>query len=115
MYFEYRDLAHFLLALKACGLQICSRGLLYDSALLDHYEQQFLLGYFPQQPIPLDQIRLYESLLLFERSSALVYRHQECTGLRRLAKGGQRWLWNSYHWRCLDRLVRGLTANHSSC
>jgi len=89
----YEDIARMLMAVKVCGPQLLSGGLLYNTTQLRSYEQSFLQGYFFDQPIPYKIVRLFEAQLLLEHWVAIVYRHREGRGFRRLAKGFRRTIW----------------------
>lgn len=91
----YEDIAKLLMTVKACGPQLMSGGLLYDARHLQRYERHFLKGYYSDEPIPLKTIRLFEAQLLLEFWTATVYRHREGRGLRRVAKGLRRTIWQS--------------------
>ena len=91
----YEDIAKLLMTVKACGPQLISGGFLYNSNLLQRYEQAFLAGYFHDQPIPIRTVRLFEAQLLLEHWAAAVYRHHESRGLKRAAKGFRRGIWQS--------------------
>lgn len=62
----YEDIAYFLVALKANGMQTLTQGLAYPESWLDHYEAEFLAGYFDRQPVPYEAIRLYEIQALLD-------------------------------------------------
>lgn len=56
----YEDIAYFLVGLKFNRAQVYSQGFVFDKKQINQYEQAFLTGYFEQQNIPLQIIRLYE-------------------------------------------------------
>lgn len=91
----FEDIAKLLMTVKASGPQLLSGGLLYNARQLRRYEQSFLEGYFFDQPIPYTIVRLFEAQLLLEHWAATVYRHQEGRGLRRIAKGLRRTIWQA--------------------
>ncbi|MEX1026675.1 MAG: phosphotransferase [Candidatus Paceibacterota bacterium] len=91
----YEDIAKMLMTVQASGPQLFSRGLFFDHNRLTRFEQHFLEGYFSDQPIPLPTIRLFLAQQLLEHWSAVVYRHQQQRGVKRLAKGLRRTIWQS--------------------
>jgi hypothetical protein len=101
----YEDLAYFLIAIQASGLQVLTGGALYDRPLLARCESAFLAGYFEDEEVPLLSLRLFACLLLLERLSALVTRHQTARGWRRPLKGCRLALWRRFGVGQLRRFV----------
>jgi aminoglycoside phosphotransferase (APT) family kinase protein len=107
----YEDLAHFLIALQASGVQVCTAGAWYDRRLLSRCEASFLEGYFADQPAPLPAVRLFQCLLLLERLAALVCRYRTARGWRRTVKGCRWALWRRY---CVGQIRRSLDETEAS-
>ena len=63
----YEDVAYFLIDLQSSWPQILSLGLVTSRARLERYEREFLAGYFGDEPIPLREIRLFETLVLLDK------------------------------------------------
>jgi aminoglycoside phosphotransferase (APT) family kinase protein len=101
----YEDIARMLMTVKASGPQMFSRGLLYDQKRLSQFEHIFLDGYFLDQPIPWITIRLFLAQIVLEYWSAVVYRHQQQRGVKRVAKGIRRSIWQSGFQAYLRQLV----------
>lgn len=85
----YEDISHFLTAIKASTPQVLTGGRFCRPRTAAYLERHFLAGYFEDQSVPLDRIRLFECQTLVERWSAMAYRAQESHGWKRLAKGGR--------------------------
>lgn len=68
----YEDIAHFLIGLKTNRLQVYTQGVSFSPACLTRYEQEFLGGYFGQEPIPYREIQLYEILSLLNKWSSRI-------------------------------------------
>jgi len=81
----YEDLAYFVMRLKASIPQMMSQGLMFNAKMLARLETEFLNGYFRHRPIPMEQIRIYECILLLEQWAAMVDRLQTSLGVRRIA------------------------------
>jgi hypothetical protein len=104
----YEDVASFLVALKASGLQAGSQGTLFSPRRLARYEHEFLNGYFEQDTVPRGAIRLFEAQLLLERWAALVYRYRESARIKRVMKGARLVLWSRFYQRYLHNILRDL-------
>lgn len=89
----YEDIAKMLMTVHASGPQMLSGGMLYARKRLGRFQQAFLEGYFDGPSIPLPAINLFLIQLMLEHWAAVVYRHQEQRGLKRVAKGIRRSLW----------------------
>jgi hypothetical protein len=86
----YQDIAYFLTVIKTTRAQVLSQGLAYSPRRLSTYEQEFLHGYFGEEPIPMAAIRLHEVLRQLEKWAARVVAiHRRFSGrkvpVRRLA------------------------------
>jgi hypothetical protein len=68
------DLGRFLIALRMLGLQLHSHGAAYSADWVDQREQEFVTGYYGDDPIPTSLLRCYEALILLDKWSALVER-----------------------------------------
>ena len=68
----YEDLCRFLVGMRLAGLQVLSYGTAYGQAGLRRREDQFLAGYFGDEPIPYEALRCYQLLILLDKWSALV-------------------------------------------
>jgi aminoglycoside phosphotransferase (APT) family kinase protein len=65
----YEDLAKFYLALRVSRIQTYSHGLAFSEQRLRLIHSWLLDGYYGAAPVPHDQIRLYELLLLLDKWS----------------------------------------------
>jgi hypothetical protein len=68
------DLGRFLIALRMLGLQLHSHGAAYSADWVAQREQEFVTGYYGDDPIPTSLLRCYEALILLDKWSALVER-----------------------------------------
>lgn len=103
----FEDIAHYLVAVKASGAQVSSRGMLFSKETLSQFESCFLSGYF-ENSIPLPVIRLFECQRLLEWWSSLIFRYRVATGLKKLFKGSRSLLWRgsliAYVDECLNEV-----------
>lgn len=106
----YEDLGHFLVALKASGRQVGSRGAMYSKSLLQRLETCFLQGYFEDDP-PVGRVRLFECQRLLEWWTSLRFVCREARGLRKAAKQCRALLWQPYVARYLERCLREAEAS----
>ncbi len=74
---SYEDLCRLLVGLRLLGLQLHSHGAAFSQRELDYRERDVLSGYYDGDPIPFDQLRCYELLILLDKWSALVDLHNE--------------------------------------
>lgn len=79
----YEDLATFLVALETNRANAATRGVLFGRAFRQ-LRPAFLSGYFGEEPVPHEAIRVYELLLLLDKWSARAMRNQPRRGVRRL-------------------------------
>jgi hypothetical protein len=98
----YEDIAHFLIALKLARAQVYSLGLAFSAKTLARYEREFLRGYFQDDRIPLDAIRLFEKLVLMDRWASLIQQYRQSTRISRLVRLGVLSLWS----RCIRRHLK---------
>jgi hypothetical protein len=56
------------------GLQLHSHGAAYSADWVAQREQEFVTGYYGDDPIPTSLLRCYEALILLDKWSALVER-----------------------------------------
>ncbi len=63
----YQDLAYFLTESTTLGLQRLTGGLAFDRRHLVRCEQEFLQGYFQEEPPPQGALRLYRTAALLEK------------------------------------------------
>jgi aminoglycoside phosphotransferase len=103
----YEDIAHFLVGLKMNRLQAVTQGLAFSPQRLAHYEEEFLAGYFGQEPIPFQSIRLYEILVLLNRWTSHVSRaDQYIAGSRVIGSKLQLTLTGRFFRRSVVNLLR---------
>ncbi|QEG41897.1 phosphotransferase [Roseimaritima ulvae] len=101
----YEDIAKMLMTVNASGPQMLSAGMLYPRPRLERFQRAFLEGYFGDQAIPTSVIQLFLVQLLLEHWAAVVYRHREQHGWKRMAKGIRRSLWESGFRSYIDQLL----------
>jgi len=70
----YEDPAYFLIGLMTTWPQVMSQGLVFDPARLKKLEQEFLQGYFENEPVPCEAIRLFKIKIMLIRWSAKAFR-----------------------------------------
>ena len=75
----YEDIGYFLLRLKANRMQVFSLGYAVDPELTAEYERQFLQGYFGDEPVPTEAVRLFEVQALLDNWAAQVASYQRKT------------------------------------
>jgi len=78
--------------------------------IVEPWEQEFLAGYFADEPIPLGWIRIFECQFLLKRWAWLVHGALEAQGFRRVARACGLSVWSWFARRLLDRLLH--EANH---
>lgn len=69
----YEDISYFLVSLTTTWPQVLSQGLVFDSVLLKQYENEFLSGYFEEDPVPHELIRLYKIKMLLDKWHARAF------------------------------------------
>jgi hypothetical protein len=69
---RYEDLSRFLVGMSLLGLQVHSHGAAYGRRAIEGREREVIEGYRTQLPVPLQQLRCYQLLILLDRWSALV-------------------------------------------
>ncbi|MEO8162458.1 MAG: phosphotransferase [Ilumatobacteraceae bacterium] len=106
----YEDLGQFLVGLRLFMLRQMPTKFDATFRIVERWEQEFLAGYFADEPIPLGWIRIFECQFLLERWAWLVHEALEEQGFRLVAKkcGLSVWLW--FAQRLFDRLL--CEANH---
>lgn len=102
----YEDLAKFLFGMKLSQQQVWTMGHAYNSQQMAWFEQQFLEGYFNDEPIPYAQIRLFECQTILERWVAFVYASRNAVGWRRWAKESRRIVWELYVKKQISEMLR---------
>jgi aminoglycoside phosphotransferase (APT) family kinase protein len=70
----HEDLCRFLVSVRLLGLQLATQGAAFPAARLDRYERLFLRGYFGDDAVPVEQLRLYQLLVVLDKWSASVDR-----------------------------------------
>ena len=66
----YEDIGFFLVGLHTNKFQVLSQGLAYNKALMNHYAERFLAGYFGEGTVPAKAVRLYEIQALMDKWSS---------------------------------------------
>ena len=69
---RYEDLSRFLVGMSLLGLQVHSHGAAYGRRAIEDREREVIDGYRTELPLPLQQLRAYQLLILLDRWSALV-------------------------------------------
>ena len=77
----YLDLAYFLTGVKTLGPRVMSAGLLVGDGLVDDVERALLEGYFEDQPVPREKIRVFEVKTLLSRWVSAVHDARRARGL----------------------------------
>lgn len=67
----YEDLVRFLVGVRLLGLQAVSQGFAFSQSHLDGIEAAYLAGYFGDAEVPLDAVRSYQVLILFDKWAAM--------------------------------------------
>ncbi len=80
----YEDIGYFLLRLKANRMQVFSLGYAMDPHLTAEYERQFLEGYFGQERVPVEAVRLFEVQALLDNWAAQVASYQRKVRTKRI-------------------------------
>lgn len=80
----YEDIGYFLLRLKANRMQVFSLGYAMDPALTAEYERQFLEGYFGNERVPIEAVRLFEIQALLDNWAAQVASFQRKSRTKRV-------------------------------
>lgn len=80
----YEDIGYFLLRLKANRMQVFSLGYAMDPELTAEYERQFLEGYFGNERVPIEAVRLFELQALLDNWSAQVASYQRKVRTKRV-------------------------------
>jgi hypothetical protein len=106
----FEDIGNFLLAFKAHRLQVYSQGLFLSASRIKQYENQFLRGYFGDDPIPLASIRLFECLAALEKWSSVVHGHGQSRGLRGLGKRCLSLAWARHLRRTMAQLIQEIRS-----
>ncbi len=101
----YEDICHMIIALQTSGPRLVTGDLLYDESIINRYEQAFLQGYFHDSPIPWPALRAVQVTLMLESWCAIVHRHREATGWKRVAKSLRRQLWHRSYQRYTTHLL----------
>jgi hypothetical protein len=88
-----------------------SQGMVFKQSFIKKFEQAFLAGYFGNQPIPIEAIRLFEIQALLDRWSGRVARFDQdvTNGSVPAAKRLKIILESSYYRRTLNRLMQSVT------
>lgn len=72
----YEDIGYFLLRLKANRMQVLSLGYAMNPEVTAEFERQFLAGYFGQEQVPMEAVRLFEIQALLDNWAAQVAGYQ---------------------------------------
>lgn len=80
----YEDIGYFLLRLKANRMQVFSLGCAMNPELTAEYERQFLDGYFGNERVPIEAVRLFEIQALLDNWAAQVAAYQRKARTRRI-------------------------------
>ena len=105
----YEDIGYFLLRLKANRMQVFSLGYAMDPELTAEYERQFLHGYFGDERVPLEAVRLFEVQALLDNWAAQVATYQRKTRTKRVTMTNkvQIGLVNRFYTRMLPGYAKG--------
>ena len=101
----YEDIAYFLFSLKGMPPQDYTQGLLFPRSVVRRFEHEFLLGYFGQDPIPLDAVRFFEIRALLDRWASFVDSERRDCGVRKVVKRARLALRGCFLLRYLRQLV----------
>ena len=82
----YLDLAYFLTGVKTLGPRVMSGGLLVSDRLVAEVERALLEGYFEDQPVPRERIRVFEIKTLLSRWVSAVHDAQRARGLQKASR-----------------------------
>jgi len=80
----YEDIGYFLLRLKANRMQVFSLGYAMNPELTAEYERQFLEGYFGNERVPIEAVRLFEIQALLDNWAAQVASFQRKSRTKRV-------------------------------
>jgi len=78
----YVDIGYFLAGLRTLLPRMLTGGLIPSTRTLDEIESAFLGGYFAEEPVPRQQVRLFEVLTLLARWASTVH------GAQRIPRDG---------------------------
>jgi aminoglycoside phosphotransferase (APT) family kinase protein len=101
----YHDIAYFLTDIKTNQAQVLSQGLAFSPDDLVRYEQEFLVGYFRQEPIPLRAIQLYEIQAILNKWSSIVSSMDRGIGRYPVTRTVRLALTNRFFHKSLDQLL----------
>ncbi|WP_153558904.1 phosphotransferase [Roseimaritima sediminicola] len=101
----YEDVAKMLMCIHASGPQLISAGVLYAPKRLKRFEDALVRGYFGDRSVPVAAINLFSVQLVLEHWAAIVYRHREHRGAKRIAKQLRRRLWQRGFQQYLNQLL----------
>lgn len=99
----HEDLARFVVGMRMLGLQVLSHGLAFGQQQLDGYEAGFLRGYFGEDPVPWEELRAFQLLILMDKWSAAV-RAAPRNSAGRLAHAAQQHWFDNYFRREARRM-----------
>jgi O-antigen/teichoic acid export membrane protein len=107
----YEDIGYFLTNLKLSWPQVMSQGIVFRQSLIKKFEETFLSGYFRNEPVPIQAVRLFEIQALLDRWSGRVARFEQLVadGSVPTAKRLKLTLESRYYRRSLDRLIQSVS------
>lgn len=103
----WEDVAQFLVELEANKLQAWSGGCAFAPQRLAQLEAAFLRGYFADEPVPWQALRLYQAQTLLSRWGAALWRRDLAAGVRRWSLGVASRLAANHYRRLLERWLIG--------
>ncbi len=101
----YEDVGYFLASVKASPPQIFTLGHFWPPETIEALERSFLAGYFGDDPVTRDPIRLYEILALLNRWGVASHAAAVAGGASRAVKVCKLFLRRRYFMHLLTRLV----------
>ncbi len=104
----YHDIASFLISLDVVGPRTASRGLLIATGVVRRYQQEFLRGYFPDEPVPLAAIRLFMVESLLDKWTSAVHAHRRARGLKRVIRWCELAVKSRHFRRSLESMMSGV-------
>lgn len=109
----HEDVAYFLTGLITTWPQVLSQGLVFKAGHLQRCEQEFLQGYFEEEAIPWEIIRLFRLKLMLQKWSAKTLSVQRQPGSRYASTVRQRLL-HRFFYKTVTAMLDGRLSPTSS-